>query len=144
MTCYKRVILTSRYNYGDNKFPKVITDKVYLNRPGLCRGSIIICLDGRRPETSRACAVYLCKKVTCGKYQEDLYGYEAVKIGMLDTENVNFDDKLWYVAEFNKLNKRIKNYFANKSFWYRLFHRPLLVPKLFCDRKNVKEYKGFI
>lgn len=144
MTCYKRVIQISRYKYGDDKFPEVIQDKVFLNRPGLCRGSVIICLDGTIPETTTKCGIYLCKKVESGKYQDDLYYYVAVRVGIIDAENINFSDKLWYVSEFNKLNKRIKNNFGKRSFWYRLFHRPLLIPKLFCDRNNVREYKGFI
>lgn len=144
MTCYKRVLQISRYNCTGDKFPSVIKDRVTLNRPGLCRGSIILFLDGRRYETTTKIGVYICKKVGYSKYVENGYNYEAVKIGMLDTENIDFDDKFWYVNEFVKLNNRIESAFKQRSFWYRLFHRPLLVPELFCDAKNRKQYEGFI
>ena len=141
MNCGKRVVEISRYSYKDDQFPKVIKDKVFLGGPGLCRGSIIICLDGRRHETTRKCGVYLCKRVKGEKDPEDLYYYEAVKIGIIDAENIDFGYKFWYVKEFVKLNKRIKCRFKEHSFWYRFFHRPLLVPELFCDLKNLSDYK---
>jgi len=140
MICYKRVLQISRHKYDDaDKFPNTIDGIVFLEPPGLCKGSVIIFLDGSKPETTRYCGVYLCKNVGLSSDLDDLYMYTSERIGVINVENVDFNDSLWYVDEFNKLNKELKDAFNQKTFWYRLFHKQKIVPKLFCDRNNVRE-----
>ena len=132
----KRVLQIGKLGLMGKEFPSLVLFTITLDNQGLSSGSLAIIFDGKTPETSKRFGVYLCEKVTEKYGESGRYVCEGRLIDVCSSEKIDFSDKLWYVEQFQRINNNIKEEFSKHSLWHRIFHRPFLVPSVFCNIFN--------